>query len=136
MFNSGKIHIGSLIEERLKAHGMTKAEFGRRINTSRQNVNTLLRKEALNTSLLYQISKILKFNFFSYYHDKLPGYVGPDPNRTSGPDQRSLKKSYSLTINSDSQSTLEEVLKKLRQSNWEDEDGEDDGEDSSLFVPA
>ncbi len=136
MFNPASIHIGSLIAERIKAHGMTKAEFGRRINTSRQNVNTLLRKETLDASLLYQISKILKFNFFSYYDKKLPSNLRSDPNQASGSGQLSLKKSYSLTINSDSQSTIEDVLRKLRQLDWEDERKEDDGEDSSLFVPA
>ncbi len=61
------IHIGRLIEERIKEVGMTKAEFGRRINTSRQNVNTLLRKESLDTRLLKKIGRVLDYDFFSFF---------------------------------------------------------------------
>ena len=61
------IHIGRLIEKRIKEVGMTKAEFGRRINTSRQNVNTLLRKESLDTELLWRISEVLNFDFFQFF---------------------------------------------------------------------
>lgn len=61
------IHIGSLIEARIKALGMTKAEFGRRINTTRQNVNTILRKHSLDAELLQRISLVLKYDFFKYY---------------------------------------------------------------------
>lgn len=62
-----KIHIGRLIEEQLEKVGMSKAEFGRRINTSRQNINTLLRRESLDTDLLHNISKVLGHDFFQYY---------------------------------------------------------------------
>ncbi len=61
------IHIGRLIEERIKEVGMTKAEFGRRINTSRQNVNTLLRKESLDTRLLKKIGRVLDYDFFRFF---------------------------------------------------------------------
>lgn len=61
------IHIGRLIEERINEVGMSKAEFGRRINTSRQNVNTLLRKSSLDTVMLSNISKVLNYDFFKYY---------------------------------------------------------------------
>lgn len=61
------IHIGRLIEERINEVGMSKAEFGRRINTSRQNVNTLLRKASLDTTVLSQIGKVLNHDFFRYY---------------------------------------------------------------------
>lgn len=134
MFNPRSIHIGSKIAERIKANGMTKAEFGRRINTSRQNVNTLLRKDTLDASLLYQISSVLKFNFFSYYDEKLPDKLGS--GHKGATSQVNLNKSYSLTINSDSPRTIEDILKKLRQWDWEEEGDEDKGEDSSLSIPA
>lgn len=80
------IHIGRLIEERIKEVGMTKAEFGRRINTSRQNVNTLLRKESLDTRLLKKIGRVLNHDFFHYFQRKgtLPGSVEEEPQ--SGPN--------------------------------------------------
>lgn len=43
---------------------MTKAEFGRRMNTSRQNVNTMLRKENWTVDLIADASRVLKKNFF------------------------------------------------------------------------
>lgn len=46
---------------------MTKAEFGRRINTSRQNVNTLLRKESMDIQLLQKIGKVLQYDFLALY---------------------------------------------------------------------
>ena len=62
-----KVHIGELIEKRRKEVGMTKAELGRRINTSRQNINSILKKEHISTDLLVQISRELDHNFFEDY---------------------------------------------------------------------
>ena len=60
-----KIHLGNLIAQQLIKVGMTKAEFGRRIGTSRQNVNTILKKQSINTELLIQICIVLDYNFFA-----------------------------------------------------------------------
>jgi transcriptional regulator with XRE-family HTH domain len=57
--------LGQMIDDRLKAIGMTKAEFGRRISTSRQNVSLILRKESMDTKLLQKISVVLDHDFFS-----------------------------------------------------------------------
>lgn len=62
-----EVHIGELIEAKISEVGITKAEFGRRINTSRQNVNTILKKKSLDTELLKSISKVLNHDFFRYY---------------------------------------------------------------------
>lgn len=74
-------HIGSEIARRLVELGMTKAEFGRRIDTSRQNVTLILRKESLDTSVLHKICKVLDHNFFQYvaYTPKRGEYVEPPP---------------------------------------------------------
>lgn len=77
------IHIGRLIEERIKEVGMTKAEFGRRISTSRQNVNTLLRKESLDTKLLRKICRVLDYDFFHYFLK--PGTMVGSPEDPQGP---------------------------------------------------
>lgn len=57
--------LGQMIAARLKAIGMTKAEFGRRISTSRQNVSLILKKESMDTKLLRKISEVLDHDFFS-----------------------------------------------------------------------
>lgn len=66
------IHIGQMIEQVLDERGMTKAEFGRRINTSRQNINSLLRKRTVDVMYLFQISKVLEYDFFAAYSKVLP----------------------------------------------------------------
>lgn len=73
------IHIGQLIEQALKEQGMTKAEFGRRILTSRQNVNSLLLKEHIDTRQLLQISRTLGKNLFEAYYQALGGSVQTVP---------------------------------------------------------
>ncbi|MEM6273537.1 MAG: helix-turn-helix domain-containing protein, partial [Bacteroidota bacterium] len=57
-------HLGQLIAARLRELGMSQAEFSRRIHTSRQNVNLILKKETLDSGLLFRISRILQMNFF------------------------------------------------------------------------
>ena len=59
------LHIGRAIELRLDAMGMTKAEFGRRIDTSRQNVNSLLRKAMPDINTLWRASVALETDFFA-----------------------------------------------------------------------
>ena len=58
--------LGKIIERRIKEIGITKAEFARRIDTTRQNVNGIIRKESMDTSLLAKIGKVLKHDFFQY----------------------------------------------------------------------
>jgi DNA-binding Xre family transcriptional regulator len=67
------LHIGKLIAEVLDERGMTKAEFGRRIQTSRQNVNSLLRKKSLDTDYLLRICITLDFDFFAAYSASVNG---------------------------------------------------------------
>lgn len=58
--------LGEIIESQVKHLGMTKSEFGRRIQTSRQNVNDIFRKEHLNTKQLSEISKVLRYDFYEH----------------------------------------------------------------------
>jgi transcriptional regulator with XRE-family HTH domain len=67
--------LGQMIADRLKAIGMNKAEFGRRISTSRQNVSLILRKESMDTKLLQKISEVLDHDFFSALSTKTGGGV-------------------------------------------------------------
>ena len=61
------LHIGKLIGERLTQIGMTKSEFARRINKARQNVNDILKRQSIDTELLFSISKALNYDFFQHY---------------------------------------------------------------------
>ena len=60
----GTIHLGQEIEKRLIDVGMTKAEFARRIGTTRQHVNGLLKRSSYDCDYLAKISTVLDFDFF------------------------------------------------------------------------
>jgi transcriptional regulator with XRE-family HTH domain len=61
------VHIGQLIEDRLTAAGISKAELGKRINRARQNVSHILTRPTIDTDLLLKISRALEYDFFQYY---------------------------------------------------------------------
>ncbi len=60
-------HIGNKIKSVVKERGMEKAEFGRRINMSRENVYSIFRRKTIDTGLLSTISQVLEHDFFKYY---------------------------------------------------------------------
>ena len=60
-------HIGKLIGLRIDQTGMSKAEFARRINRSPQNVQDLLTRNSVDTSLLIDICQALGYNFFKAF---------------------------------------------------------------------
>ena len=62
------VHIGKRIEKRLRELGMSKAEFGRRIETSRQNVSLILERPHIYTDQLQRICEALDFDFFQFYY--------------------------------------------------------------------
>lgn len=59
------LHMGNLIEKRLDELGMTKAELGRRLGTSRQNINALLRKPFPPLEQVWLASTVLQHDFFA-----------------------------------------------------------------------
>lgn len=61
------VHVGRLIEMRLKQLGMSKAEFARRINRSPTTVQDILKRESVDTGLLVQISNVVGYNFFKAF---------------------------------------------------------------------
>ena len=69
--------LGEIIAAEIRRKGMTKAEFGRRVGTSRQNVNTLLKRDSFDSDFLVRVSKLLEHDFFQY----LDRPHAPKPNR-------------------------------------------------------
>lgn len=53
------IHMGKAIEDRLDAIGMSVAEFGRRIGTTRQNAQNLLKRKHITIENLIQYNEVL-----------------------------------------------------------------------------
>ena len=66
------IHIGKLILQQVKSSGINRSEFARRINTTRQNIDNIARRESIDSLLLFQISEVLQFDFFQLYTSQLP----------------------------------------------------------------
>jgi len=87
------IDIGEIVKNRIAEVGMTKAEFGRRMNTSRQNVNTLLRKQDWSVQQVLLASISLETNFFQPYWEYLKAEFGELP---SGNDE--VRQSLSLSL--------------------------------------
>ena len=65
------IHIGSLIKSRAKELRIGPTELGAKINTSKQNVYGIYKRESIDTGLLQKLSQALDFDFYRYYSDIL-----------------------------------------------------------------
>lgn len=96
-----KIHVGRKIKEVLKESKMKSKDFALAINTSRTNIYDIFKRETVDSSLLKEISKVLKFNFFDLYENQLgmvkeegkKGYVNKkDLIETQSSEIKELKK--------------------------------------------
>lgn len=65
--------LGPIIEKVLAEHGMSKADFGRRIDTSRQNVSLILKKSHFDTQLLWKICDVLDTDLFGLISQSFDG---------------------------------------------------------------
>ena len=81
--------MGSKIREVLGMKGMTVSEFARRINTSRENVYGIFRRQTLDTGLLLRIRNVLEHDFFSYYNKGSQQFSFEDPAFYGKPSSRS-----------------------------------------------
>lgn len=68
-----KVHIGKLIQQKVKTKGITVVDFARKINYSRRNAYAIFKNESINTSLLSKIGKVLEYDFFNDYIKITPG---------------------------------------------------------------
>ena len=62
------LHIGRLIDQTLKASGMTYAQFARLLHCDRTTVYHLVRSKSIDTDRLLRISKILNHDFLRHYY--------------------------------------------------------------------
>ena len=58
-----KIHIGQLIDARIKVRGLSYAEFARRLNVERTTVYNIVRSKSIDIDRLIRISDILDYDF-------------------------------------------------------------------------
>ncbi len=65
------VHVGKKIEEVLRDRHIPVVEFARKINTNRNNVYSIFRRESIDTKLLQKVGEVLQYNFFIYISDML-----------------------------------------------------------------
>lgn len=59
-------HIGKKIEEIVRLKNIPIVEFARKVNTTRNNLYNIFRRESIDTDLLFKIGEILEFDFFLF----------------------------------------------------------------------
>lgn len=72
------IHIGSLIEEKLKESKMTVAKFAKAIHCSRTNVYDIFERESIDMKQLVLISEVLNYDFIREVYIGDEGDVGSE----------------------------------------------------------
>jgi len=70
--NIQNIHIGSIIEEKLREKSMTVTELADKISRVRTNVHDIFKRKSIDTELLIAISKALDYDFIRkiYYGEE------------------------------------------------------------------
>ena len=67
--NNSNIPIGELILKKLKEEKRSVAWLAREVFVESSTLRKKLKKQSIDTELLRNISKALRFWFFQYYHD-------------------------------------------------------------------
>ena len=70
--NIQNVHIGAIIEKKLKEKLMTVTEFADKINRERSTVYDIFKRKSIDTELLVVISKALDYDFIRtvYYGEE------------------------------------------------------------------
>ena len=66
-----QIQIGKLIKEQFHKSGLSIKNFADSIGCNRDNVYDIFQRERIDTDLLLNISRILKFDFFKKYSEQI-----------------------------------------------------------------
>lgn len=69
--SSQRLHIGSLIKAELERQERTVSWFARKLCCDRSNIYKLFKRSTVDTELLLRVSKILDYNFFELYCEKV-----------------------------------------------------------------
>lgn len=64
------MHIGRILQQKLKDDGRTVVWLANELGCHRTNVYNLFDKYSIDTQLLQRISIIMHYNFFSLYEDE------------------------------------------------------------------
>ena len=66
-----KIHIGNIIKQKLEEKDLKMAWLARRVNLEECNFCKKLKDNVISKELLYDISNVLRVDFFAYYSNDL-----------------------------------------------------------------
>ncbi|MEN9549765.1 MAG: hypothetical protein RIR12_2356 [Bacteroidota bacterium] len=61
------LHIGKIIKEISKYMGVSQAELARKINTTRQNIQSIYHRQTIDTRMLQILCEALEHDFFQYH---------------------------------------------------------------------
>lgn len=67
----GRIHIGQCIKSRLEMQGQTTVWLARQLGCHRSNLYKLYDKHTIDTGVLLRISRIMDYDFFQLYSEKV-----------------------------------------------------------------
>ena len=67
-----RIHIGSIIHEKVKELGMSVADFAKALHCNRPNAYSIFERANIDVELLVDISKILNCDLLSIYQNSIP----------------------------------------------------------------
>lgn len=62
-----QLHVGEMIEKRIKEKGILRAELARKIGMPQSNLTRLLKKSSIDTGKLVEISRAVEYNFFKEF---------------------------------------------------------------------
>ncbi len=69
------MHIGRILQQKLKDDGRTVVWLANELGCHRTNVYNLFDKYSIDTQLLQRISIIMHYNFFSLYEDEVKAKI-------------------------------------------------------------
>ncbi|MDR3236547.1 MAG: helix-turn-helix domain-containing protein [Prevotellaceae bacterium] len=61
------VHIGEAIKQKMQERSMSAAALAAAVHCSRTNIYALFKRKSIDTELLCRISKVLDYDFLSYY---------------------------------------------------------------------
>jgi len=64
--------IGEFVKVIAESKNLKPSDLGKKINTSKQNISDIYKRNTIDSELLLTLSKALDYNLFSYYYDIEP----------------------------------------------------------------
>jgi DUF438 domain-containing protein len=102
--------VGEFVKEIAESQNLKPSDLGARINTSKQNISDIYKRNTIDSELLLTLSKALNYNLFSYYDDKEP-IIGFRNAETHEWQVKMDNLTYSLSLKNDLLNEKEKLIK-------------------------